>query len=58
MRHDRKIAVYLTALDWKAVLLCLGDAGGYMGTATASVIGVARITYIKNRIEERLPAKA
>ena len=58
MNEDKIIAVYLCALDWEAVKLCLKS---HIDKATCDGktlwnIGADRAKYIIRHIDERLPA--
>ena len=59
MNEDKKIAVYLCALDWVAVKLCLEShiARGTCDGKPIWNIGADRAKYIIRRIDKRLPAK-
>jgi len=54
MSDDKKTAVYLSTIDWKAVVLCLKSHAGRMAPDVVSKIGQHRLEYICEKIIEKI----
>lgn len=56
--NEKKIAVYLTEMDWRAVTACLYSqiAERALSGVTIWTVGRNRVQYIARQIEARMPA--